>query len=192
LSRSWGLGGRRRSGPAAAAAANIPARFPGMRGNTRAFELLLDLCKTLEWSHDRRREGRGSSARRRPWRCGGGVLPASKGVDLLNRRWGMEEPSSLRRASYRPLLRSTASSLGRRALAGESATDRRARQCTVGGEVEGSTWRARISRASVHARPWEGARGLDAEAAYGARGRSGALERGRRRGRPVFFRTATV
>jgi hypothetical protein len=42
-----GIGGRkaggergRRRGPVATAAASIPARFPGMRGNTRAFELL--------------------------------------------------------------------------------------------------------------------------------------------------------
>jgi hypothetical protein len=86
---------------------------------------------TLERSLDRRREGRGSSARLRPWRRSGGVLPASKGGGLLNRRWGVEAPSSLRRASCRPLLRSTASSLGRRALAGEATTDRRARQCRM-------------------------------------------------------------
>jgi hypothetical protein len=37
--KAGGERGRRR-GPAATAAASIPARFPGMRGNTRAFELL--------------------------------------------------------------------------------------------------------------------------------------------------------
>jgi hypothetical protein len=42
------------------------------------------------------------------------------------------------------------------------------------------------------ARPQEGASGPDAEAAYGARRRSGALERERRRGPPDFFRTGTV
>jgi hypothetical protein len=128
------------------------------------------LGKTLEWSHDRRREGRGSSARRRPWRRGGGVLLASEGGDLLNRQWGMEAPSSLRRASCRPLLLSTTSTLGRHALVGEAATDRRARQRTDGGEVEGSTWRARTPRASVRARPREGARGL---------GRRGGVQRAR-------------
>jgi hypothetical protein len=44
----------------------------------------------------------------------------------------MEAPSSLRRALCRPLLRSTASSLGQHGLAGEAATDRRARQCRTG------------------------------------------------------------
>jgi hypothetical protein len=153
---------------------------------------------TLEQSLDRRREGRDSSARRRPWRRGGGVLPASKDGCLLNRRWGMAAPSSLRRASCRPLLRSTASSLGRRALAGEAATDRRARQCRMAARpraprgVRGlqGPW---CARGLGEARGLGKARGgSDAEAAYGARGRSGALERGRRRGRPVFFRTGTV
>jgi hypothetical protein len=40
--RGWKAGGERgrRRGLAVAAAASIPARFPGMQGNTRAFELL--------------------------------------------------------------------------------------------------------------------------------------------------------
>jgi hypothetical protein len=79
-----------------------------------------------------------------------------QGGGLLNRRWGMGAPSSLRRAVCRPLHRSTASTLGRRALVGEAATDRRARQCTDGGEVEGYTWRARASRASECPLPRDG------------------------------------
>jgi hypothetical protein len=95
--------------------------------------------------------------------------PRAGGGGLLNRRWGDGAPPSLRREACRPLHCSTASTLGRRALTGEAATDRRAKQCTDGGEVEGSTWHAQTSRASVRARPRGGvpprevARGPDTE-----------------------------
>jgi hypothetical protein len=66
------------------------------------------------------------------------------------------------------------------------------------GEGAGSTWRGRgpqglgVPPRLGTARPREGASGPDAEAAYDARGRSNALERGQRRGLPNFFRTGTV
>jgi hypothetical protein len=74
----------------------------------------------------------------------------------------------------------------------------RHRRVRPAGEGAGSTWRGRgpqglgVPPRLGTARSWEGASSPDAEAAYGAHGRSSALERGRRSGLPIFFRTGTI
>jgi hypothetical protein len=70
-------------------------------------------------------------------------------------------------------------------------TDRRTTSCADGRRGRGSTWHARTSRASECSQPLEEAASGWREEAETPR-HSGALERGRRRGLPDFFRTGTV
>jgi hypothetical protein len=126
------------------------------------------------------------------------VLPTSKGGGLLNRRWGMEgafKPSSCSvpaiTLQYGEHTRATRSRRGGGdGPAGKAVHGwRRGRGLHVAcADVKGLG----VPPCLGTARPREGASGPDAEAAYGARGRAGALERRRRRGLPYFFRTGTI